>query len=80
MKKLNALVIGATGATGRELVSLLLENENFSSVTIFVRKKPNIIHDNLIIHCIDFSKLDKYKDLVKGDVLFSGNWNWDRRS
>ena len=71
MKKLNALVIGATGATGRELVSLLLENKNFSSVTIFVRKKPNIIHDKLIIHCIDFSKLDKYKDLVKGDVLFS---------
>ena len=29
MKKLNALVIGASGATGRELVSLLLENENF---------------------------------------------------
>ena len=50
MKKLSALVIGATGATGIELVSLLLENENFSSVTIFVRKKPNIIHDNLIIH------------------------------
>ena len=50
MKKLNALVIGASGATGRELVSLLLENENFSSVTIFVRKKNNIIHYNLIIH------------------------------
>ena len=71
MKKLNALVIGATGATGRELVSLLLENENFNSVTIFVRKKTNINHDKLIIHCIDFSKLDKYKDLVNGDVLFS---------
>ena len=71
MKKLNALVIGATGATGRELVNLLLQNENFSSVTIFVRKKPDINHDKLKIYCIDFSNFDKYKDLVKGDVLFS---------
>ena len=47
MKKLHALVIGATGATGRELVNKLLKDDDFSKVTIFVRTSPNIKHEKL---------------------------------
>ena len=71
MNKLKALVVGATGATGRELVKLLLEENNFDSVTIFVRTVPEISHPKLIIHKIDFSRLHEYKHLIIGDVLFS---------
>ena len=71
MNKLKALVVGATGATGRELVKLLLENENFESVTIFVRTVPDISHPKLIINKIDFSRLHEYEHLIIGDVLFS---------
>ena len=71
MNKLKALVVGATGATGRELVKFLLENENFESVTIFVRTVPDILHPKLIIHKIDFSRLHEYEHLIIGDVLFS---------
>ena len=71
MKKLKALIIGASGATGRELVKLLLENKNFESITIFVRTVPNISHPKLIIHKIDFSRLYEYEHLIIGDVLFS---------
>ena len=71
MKKLDALVIGATGATGQEIVSQLLENDSFNSVSIFVRKDPNITHSELKTYAIDFSKLEEYKELIKGDVLFS---------
>ena len=71
MKKLKALIIGATGATGRELVKLMLENKNFESITIFVRTVPNISHPKLIIHKIDFSRLYEYEHLIIGDVLFS---------
>ena len=35
MKKLHALVLGASGATGRELVKLLLDDSNFNQVSIF---------------------------------------------
>ena len=35
---LKAIVIGATGAVGRELVDYLINNENYSKVTIFVRR------------------------------------------
>tara|TARA_B100002019_G_scaffold267709_1_gene258997 strand:- start:2 stop:643 length:642 start_codon:yes stop_codon:yes gene_type:complete len=71
MKKLGALVIGATGATGQEIVSQLLGDDSFNSVSIFVRKDPNITHSKLKTYIIDFSKIKNYKDLIKGDVLFS---------
>jgi uncharacterized protein YbjT (DUF2867 family) len=71
MKKLDALVIGATGATGQEIVSQLLEDDNFNSVSIFVRKDPNITHTKLKTYVIDFSKVEDYRELIKGDVLLS---------
>ncbi|MDG1689497.1 MAG: NAD(P)H-binding protein [Flavobacteriales bacterium] len=71
MKKSHALVIGATGATGRELVNKLLLDDDFSQVSIFVRTAPNINHEKLKIHVIDFNEIENYKNLVKGDILFS---------
>ena len=68
---MNTLVIGATGATGRELVNKLLIDGDFSLVTIFVRTDPNIKHKKLKINVIDFKELEKYKDIIKGDILFS---------
>ena len=71
MKKLKALVIGATGATGRELVNSLINDEDFNQVSIFVRKAPELEHEKLKIHTIDFNEIKKHKDLIKGDILFS---------
>ena len=71
MKKLHALVIGATGATGRELVKLLLEDDDFEQVTIFVRNVPSIKHEKLKTYVIDFKEIEKHKNLIKGDILFS---------
>ena len=48
MESLHALVIGATGATGRELVNKLLLDGDYSQVTIFVRTAPNIKHEKFI--------------------------------
>ena len=36
--KINAIIIGATGAVGRELVEYLLMNDNYGKITIFVRR------------------------------------------
>ena len=71
MNKQHAMVLGATGATGRELVTQLLAHPAFASVSIFVRKKPDFEHQKLKVHEIDFSKFSNYKNLVVGDVLFS---------
>ena len=71
MQKLKAIVIGATGATGKELVKKLLEDTDFSTVSIFVRKSPKINHRKIIINEIDFARIENFEKLVSGDVLFS---------
>ena len=71
MNKKHALVLGATGATGQELVKFLIQDPIFKKVTIFVRRKVDLKHKKLNIHVIDFTKLDNYRKLVSGDVLFS---------
>lgn len=71
MEYRHALLLGATGATGKELINLLLSDSNFEKVTIFVRRKVDIKHQKLNVHIIDFTNLNKYKALIKGDLLFS---------
>lgn len=66
-----ATIIGATGLIGKQLVRLLLENENFSEVKIFVRRKSGISHPKLKEYLIDFDKPEEWTKLVTGDVLFS---------
>ncbi|MAO34132.1 MAG: hypothetical protein CMD14_03085 [Flavobacteriales bacterium] len=71
MKKMHALVIGATGASGKEIVKLLLANAYFSKVSIFVRGNIDLDHKKLTVHKIDFFRIEEYKNLVQGDILFS---------
>jgi len=71
MRDLHALVLGATGATGKEIINLLLNDDEYIKVSIFVRRKPNIEHNKLMVYEVDFSKLSSYQDLINGDVLFS---------
>ena len=65
------LLIGATGATGRDLLKLLLDDSEVDSVVIFVRRDVGIEHHKLTIHVIDFEKPEEWVHLVNGDVLFS---------
>ena len=67
---MHALIIGATGATGSALLTQLLADEKFSQVSIFVRKPVAVKHEKLIVHVIDFDKIDDYRDSIHGDVLF----------
>lgn len=68
---MKAIVIGATGATGKDLVAELLADEQFDEVHIFVRRNTNIQHDKLRVHVVDFDKIDAWKDHLQGDALFS---------
>ena len=68
---MKALIIGATGATGKDLLTQLLEDEFFTEVHIFVRKPLNNKDPKLKIHIIDFEKPEVWKDLVQGNVAFS---------
>lgn len=68
---MKALVIGATGATGKDLVNQLLNDQDFEEVNVFVRKPIDIQNNKLKVHLVNFEKPEEWKDLVKGDVAFS---------
>lgn len=68
---MKAIIVGATGATGRDLLELVLANPMFDSVEIFVRRNPEIIHEKLITHIIDFDNPELWAKSVTGDVLFA---------
>lgn len=68
---MKALVIGATGATGKDLVNLLLKDDSFESVDVFVRRGMDQESPKLNVHVIDFDRMDDWKNRLSGDVLFS---------
>lgn len=68
---LTANVIGATGLVGKQLVQLLLEDENFNKVRIFVRRDSRINHPKLEQQIVDFKDEKKWSNYLTGDVLFS---------
>ena len=70
-RELHALILGATGATGKELVNELLNNPNFCKISVFGRRVPDIDNKKLFKYKIDFSELNKIKKLLSGDILFS---------
>ena len=68
---MHALIIGATGATGRALLDTLLADTAFTQVSIFVRRPLALDHPKLAIHVIDFEQPHTWQHHVRGDALFS---------
>lgn len=68
---MKALVLGATGAIGKDLVSQLLQDEAFDRVDIFVRREVPASSDKLVVHVVDFDHPDQWAGKLTGDVLFS---------
>ena len=68
---MKAIVIGATGATGKDLVNVLLQDDYYSDVIIFVRRSGGIVHSKLKEVITDFDKPEEVAELINGDVLFS---------
>lgn len=69
---MRAIIIGATGAVGRDLLEQLLADSRFERVDIFVRSaKCKVQSAKLHVHVIDFEKPEMWRKDVQGDVLFS---------
>ena len=59
---MKALVIGATGAIGKDLVEQLLQDDTFDCVDISAK---------IVVHVVDFDHPQEWADELTGDVLFS---------
>lgn len=68
---MKALIIGATGATGKDLVNFLLLDPYYTEVVIFVRRPDRLAHPKLSEIVTDFDHLEDVSQYINGDVLFS---------
>lgn len=67
---MKALIIGATGATGKDLLGKLLHDATYTHVSIFVRRPTNITHPKLNEIITDFDNLSNVAQHINGDILF----------
>lgn len=63
-----ALIIGGTGLVGKELTSLLLEDNRYDRVVLLLRSPLERVHEKLVQVEYNFNEPDH--SLVKGDELF----------
>lgn len=68
---MKALIIGATGATGKDLVNVLLQDTEYSKVVLFVRRSTGIAHPKVMEVITDFEKPEEVSGVINGDVWFS---------
>lgn len=65
-----AIVIGATGLVGKELVQNLLKDKQYDKVKVFLRKQLLFANPRLEQEIIDFDKMKSFSDRINGDVVF----------
>ncbi len=69
---MKAILLGATGAVGRDLVRQLLQDDSFTELYLLVRHIPEgLSSPKLRIQVLDFEQPDQWPELPEADVLFS---------
>ena len=63
----SALLLGATGLTGSHLLEMLLNSNDYQSVTIYVRNPIGIHHPKLVEKIINY---DDWQEAVQADDVF----------
>lgn len=71
MQTLTAVVLGATGLVGEQLVQQLLNDPAFSKVRILVRRPVKLSHPKLEVEILNFDNLIEYRRKLNcGDCIF----------
>lgn len=70
MNSKTALLAGASGLVGNELLHILLNSAQYSHVKVLVRHPLEITHEKLEQVTIDFDKLDEYAQHFDVDDVF----------
>jgi len=65
-----ALIFGSSGLIGNQLLSIILQNNNYNKVKLFVRSVPENNDSKVEIIQTDFTNLEKHKDSIAGDDCF----------
>ncbi len=66
-----AVLIGATGLVGSELLQYLINDDRISQIRVFVRSSTGIQNPKLEEFIVQFDELNQWRKEIKGDILFS---------
>jgi|TARA_B100001540_G_scaffold112659_1_gene101006 uncharacterized protein YbjT (DUF2867 family) len=65
-----ALLFGSSGLIGGHLLNILIQNNDYNKIKIFVRSEPKIKEKKIEIIKTDFNNLKKHIEDIKGDDCF----------
>ena len=65
-----AIIFGSSGLVGNYLLNLLIKDNYYSKIKIFIQNKNNFKNYKVEIIYMDFRKIDDYSHLIKGDDCF----------
>ncbi|QDF66603.1 short chain dehydrogenase [Shewanella sp. SNU WT4] len=66
-----AIVLGATGAVGRELVQQLSQTDGIDKVVAITRSPVTYANDKIINEVIDFNHMESFASVFAGDIFCS---------
>jgi uncharacterized protein YbjT (DUF2867 family) len=66
-----AVLAGATGLVGREILRLLLDDPAYARVRVLARRAGSVRHPKLEERIVDFDAPETWSELVAGVVVFS---------
>lgn len=65
-----AIILGATGLTGGNLLDFLLKDSRYGKIKVFSRSSVGISNPKLEEHLIDLFELEKHKEIFQADEVF----------
>ena len=65
-----ALLFGSSGLIGGNLLNILIQNNDYNKIKIFVRSEPETLDSKIEIIKADFNNLKNYIEDIKGDDCF----------
>src|SRR6478672_9521313 len=68
---MKAIVAGATGLVGSELVKELLADPSFKEIIVYSRKALAMNDDRLKVIIGELGQMSSHRDELKGDIYFS---------
>jgi len=70
MENKSALIVGATGLVGRQILKVLLENDYYNQITIVSRRSVGIEDHRVKEIVIEFDNFDQYKDQISANDYY----------
>ena len=70
MKQRTALLVGATGLVGSHCLDALLNDDVYAKVVVLARRVLTVEHQKLVVHLVDFERLEQHAGLLQADDIF----------